>query len=148
MAGDKLLSNVAAKDWWKYSIEFCRSTHEIKDLIVLGESRIAKGIGRIVAITGHDAMEARRIASNFEEERLAKLETELSISTLTKKAFTKRFENIAKDLLKEPKRSKNRFQCGCKVKRRASGYQASHVMYTPYTLKHSLGCLCTFEPSQ
>ena len=73
MAVDKLVSDVAAKDWQNYSIEFCGGTHvdrtgEIKELLVLEESGIAKGIRRIVAITGQDAVAARRVASNFEED--------------------------------------------------------------------------------
>ena len=126
-AVNRLVSDVAAKDWWKYSIEFCGGTHvdrtgEIKELVVLEESRIAKGIRRIVAVTGQGAVEARQVPSSFEEERLVRLErmlfspekenlvketqaelTKLTVSTLTKKSFTKRFEKVAKDFLKEQK---------------------------------------------
>ncbi|KAH6714529.1 tRNA synthetases class II (A)-domain-containing protein [Leptodontidium sp. MPI-SDFR-AT-0119] len=129
MAVDKLVSDVAAKDWWKYSIEFCGGTHvertgEIKELVVLEESGIAKGIRRIVAVTSQTAVEVRRMASNFEEERLAQLErmpfspeketfmketqaelARLTISTLTKKSFTQRSEKVSKDMLKEQKES-------------------------------------------
>ena len=35
-------------------------TGEIKDIIVTEESGIAKGIRRVVAVTGHEAAEARR----------------------------------------------------------------------------------------
>ena len=78
MAIDKLVSDVGAKDWWKYSIEFCGGTHvdrtsEIRELIVLEEFGIAKGIRRIVAVTGQDAVEVRRAAIHF-EERLIRLE--------------------------------------------------------------------------
>jgi len=127
MAVDKLVSDVAAKDWRNYSIEFCGGTHvdrtgEIKELLVLEESGIAKGIRRIVAVTGQDAVAARRVANDFEEERLVRLErmpfsrekeqliketqselAKLTISTLAKKAFTHRFEKVAKDTLKEQK---------------------------------------------
>ena len=44
-------------------------TGEIKDFIVTEESGIAKGIRRVVAVTGHEAAEARR----FGEELTAKL---------------------------------------------------------------------------
>ena len=128
MAIDKLVSDVAAKDWRKCSIEFCGGTHvdrtgEIKELIVLEESGIAKGIRRIVAVTGRDAVKVRQVASNFEEESLVQLErmpfspekeklikeiqaelAKLTIfSSLTKKVFTMRFEKVAKDMLKEQK---------------------------------------------
>ncbi|KAI9767535.1 MAG: Alanine--tRNA ligase [Geoglossum simile] len=64
MSVDKLVSDVAATDWLKYSIEFCGGTHvdrtgEIKELIVLEESGIAKGIRRIVAVTGQNTIEVR-----------------------------------------------------------------------------------------
>ena len=122
-----LISDAAAKDWRKYSIEFCGGTHvdrtgEIKELIILEESGIAKGVRRIVGVTGQDATEVQRVASNFEQERLARLErmpfsiekeklvketqvelAQLTISTLTKKAFRKRFDKVARDLLKEQK---------------------------------------------
>ena len=127
MPVDKLVSDVAAKDWRNYSIEFCGGTHvdrtgEIKELLVLEESGIAKGIRRIVAVTGQDAVAARRDANDFEEERLVRLErmpfshekeqliketqselAKLTISTLSKRAFTSRFEKVAKDTLKEQK---------------------------------------------
>ena len=127
MPVDKLVSDVAAKDWRNYSIEFCGGTHvdrtgEIKELLVLEESGIAKGIRRIVAVTGQDAVAVRRDANDFEEERLVRLErmpfshekeqliketqselAKLTISTLSKRAFTSRFEKVAKDTLKEQK---------------------------------------------
>lgn len=40
-------------------------TGEIKDLVVIEESGIAKGIRRITAVTGHEAAEARRLADAF-----------------------------------------------------------------------------------
>ncbi|KAF2675369.1 putative alanyl-tRNA synthetase [Microthyrium microscopicum] len=122
-----LLRDVKSKDWEKYSIEFCGGTHvertgEIKDLVVLEESGIAKGIRRIVAVTGQDAVAVRTRATTFEEEKLARLERmsfspekeqsakeisvelkNLSISTLTKKAYLKRFEKVTKDLVTEQK---------------------------------------------
>ena len=127
IAVDKLVSDVVAKDWRNYSIEFCGGTHvdrtgEIKELLLLEESGIAKGIRRIVAVSGQDAVAARRVANDFEEERLVRLEkmpfshekeqliketqtelAKLTISTLAKKVFTHRFEKVAKDTLKEQK---------------------------------------------
>lgn len=124
---DQLVSNVGDENWRKHSIEFCGGTHadrtsEIRELVILEESGIAKGVRRIVAVTGQDAMDARRIASSFEAERVAQLErmplsseketfiketqaelAKLSISTLTKKAFTKRLETVAKAIHKEQK---------------------------------------------
>jgi alanyl-tRNA synthetase len=121
-----LVKNTDSKEWESYSIEFCGGTHvertgEIKELIITEESGIAKGIRRIVAVTGHAAAELRAVADLF-EERLAALEKmafsaekdkavkgfgvelgQLTISTLTKKAFVKRFETVSKKILKEQK---------------------------------------------
>jgi alanyl-tRNA synthetase len=126
---DKLTLDVKAPEWQKYSIEFCGGTHvdrtgEIKDLVVLEESGIAKGIRRIVAVTGQDAVDVRTKAAIFEDEKLTRLEklafspekeklvketgaelNSLSISTLTKKGFTKRFEKVSKDLITEQKKA-------------------------------------------
>jgi alanyl-tRNA synthetase len=126
---ENLVKDVKSSDWQKYSIEFCGGTHvdrtgEIKDLVVLEESGIAKGIRRIVAVTGQDAVDVRTKASIFEEEKLDRLEkltfsaekekfiketqtelNHLSISTLTKKAFIKRFEKVAKDTIADQKKA-------------------------------------------
>jgi alanyl-tRNA synthetase len=48
-------------------------TGEIKDFIITEESGIAKGIRRIVAVTGHEAAEVRRIADGL-KARLDQLE--------------------------------------------------------------------------
>ncbi|KAK4692244.1 alanyl-tRNA synthetase, partial [Lecanoromycetidae sp. Uapishka_2] len=127
VAVDKLLLTAPSEDQWKYSIEFCGGTHvdrtiEVKDLVVVEESGIAKGIRRIVAITGQPAVTARRLARLFDEQRLYPLEqmsfsaekenilkdtqaelARLIISTLTKRAFTKRCEKVAMDMLKGQK---------------------------------------------
>jgi alanyl-tRNA synthetase len=123
---ENLLDKAESKDWEKYSIEFCGGTHvertgEIKELIVLEESAIARGIRRIVAVTGQGAADVRTTASIF-EEKLAQLEktqslvekerivktmqlelNNLVISTLTKKTFIKRFDKVKADVLKQQK---------------------------------------------
>lgn len=69
---EELLRDVKNTEWRKVSIEFCGGTHvqktgDIKDLIILEENGIAKGIRRIVAVTGEDAHEVQRIAAEFEK---------------------------------------------------------------------------------
>jgi alanyl-tRNA synthetase len=130
IAIDSLTADASSKDWRKYSVEFCGGTHvertgEIKKLIVLEESGIAKGVRRIIAVTGKEAIQAERVAGTFEEDRLERLERmafspekeklvkeiqaelpKLPISTLTKKTFAKRVEKAVKDMIKEQKEVK------------------------------------------
>lgn len=48
-------------------------TGDIKDFVILEESGIAKGIRRVIAVTGHEAAEAKRVAEVF-KTRLDDLE--------------------------------------------------------------------------
>ncbi|KAF1968968.1 alanyl-tRNA synthetase [Bimuria novae-zelandiae CBS 107.79] len=123
---ENLIADVKNEKWEKLSIEFCGGTHvkstgEIKELVILEESGIAKGIRRIVAVTGQEAYDVQRQASSFEEQ-LARLENlpfspekeaeakktqtelnQLTISALTKNAFRERFAKIQKSILDEQK---------------------------------------------
>ncbi|KAF2808560.1 uncharacterized protein BDZ99DRAFT_446119 [Mytilinidion resinicola] len=123
---EELLSDVKREDWEKVSVEFCGGTHvkqtgEIKELIVLEESGIAKGIRRIVAVTGQTAYEVQREASEF-EQRLVRLEkasystdkeseakklgqdlNNLGISAITKSKFRDRFAKVQKSILDQQK---------------------------------------------
>lgn len=59
--------------WRSTSVEFCGGTHvkstgDIKDLVIIEESGIAKGTRRIVAVTGHEAKEVVRRAKEAEEK--------------------------------------------------------------------------------
>ncbi|KAK9369692.1 tRNA synthetases class II (A)-domain-containing protein [Lipomyces kononenkoae] len=67
---DELLKDVKSTKWQGFSIEFCGGTHvkstgDIKELIIVEESGIAKGIRRIVAVTGNEAHEVQRIAADW-----------------------------------------------------------------------------------
>lgn len=75
---DQVLADVNNEKWEKYSIEFCGGTHvaktgDIKNLVILTEESIAKGIRRIFAVTGTDAEESCRVANEF-DAKLAKVE--------------------------------------------------------------------------
>lgn len=119
---EEILKNVKCPRWRKVSIEFCGGTHvqntgDIKDMIILEESGIAKGIRRIIAVTGEDAHETQRIAHEFgkrldrldamplgpEKEREAKQVqvdlNQLTISTVQKARFRERFAGINKKVL-------------------------------------------------
>ena len=117
---DDILKNPKNPDWRKVSVEFCggthvRSTGDIKDLVVLEESGIAKGIRRIIAVTGNEAHEVQRVADEF-QERLSQLEKKdyspgkdqatkdlggelgrLNISAIRKQQFKTRFNKVVKD---------------------------------------------------
>ena len=123
---EELLANVKNPEWAKVSVEFCGGTHvaktaDIKDLIIIEESGIAKGIRRIIAVTGEDAHHVQRLAEAF-TERLAGLEkmphgpakeqevkttttdlNQLQISAITKSKLRDRFAKIAKAQLEEQK---------------------------------------------
>ena len=68
---DEIAKDVENPRWRSTSIEFCGGTHvartgDIKDFIITEESGIAKGIRRIVAVTGHEAQDVTRVADTFE----------------------------------------------------------------------------------
>lgn len=114
-----LLKTPNSAEWHKISIEFCGGTHvaktgEIKDLVIIEESGIAKGIRRIVAVTGHEAHEVQKIAQEFdaslesaaslpfgaEKEQKAKelgvALKRLSISVLDKQKLNDKFNKLDK----------------------------------------------------
>ena len=111
---DEIAKDIGHPKWRKTSIEFCGGTlvmlsmvthptnHEsrhvaktgdIKDFIITEESGIAKGIRRIVAVTGHEAHEITRLAQLFREkldraELMIGKEKELALKSLTVVSFT------------------------------------------------------------
>ncbi|KAJ3265560.1 Alanine--tRNA ligase, partial [Blyttiomyces sp. JEL0837] len=67
---DEILKDPSNEKWAGSSIEFCGGTHvsrtsDIKTLAILEESSIAKGIRRVVAVTGDAATEANEKADEF-----------------------------------------------------------------------------------
>ncbi|CAK9440079.1 uncharacterized protein LODBEIA_P41790 [Lodderomyces beijingensis] len=124
---EDLLSDPENEEWRSISIEFCGGTHvaktsEIKDLVIIEESGIAKGIRRIVAVTGHDAHAVQRAAKEFESEldaanampngaakegKVKELGTalkKLTISVLDKQKLSDKFNKVdksVKDSLKQ-----------------------------------------------
>ncbi|CCE81569.1 Piso0_002228 [Millerozyma farinosa CBS 7064] len=123
---EDLLKDPSNSQWHKYSIEFCGGTHvaktaEIKHLVIIEESGIAKGIRRIVAVTGNEAYEVQRVAADFEDELKkaselpfgevkqqkakelgVKLKT-LSISVLEKQKLNELFNSLDKSIKDEIK---------------------------------------------
>jgi alanyl-tRNA synthetase len=124
---DDILKNVKDEGWNKVSIEFCggthvRSTGDIKDLIIVEESGIAKGIRRIIAVTGEDAHEVQRVAQEFSgkleklekmpfgapkehEAKILQLElNNLSISAVKKSQLREQFAKTSKEMLDQTKK--------------------------------------------
>ncbi|KAF9249415.1 hypothetical protein DTO027I6_2339 [Penicillium roqueforti] len=116
----------ASKDWWNYSVELCGGAHvdrtgEIKDMVLLEESVIAKGVRRIAAATGQEVQEARQNAARLEEHLVSMEQMSISpekealvkqaqaelatsaISILDKKLFARRLEGSIKEMMKEQK---------------------------------------------
>ncbi|KAK0118112.1 Alanine--tRNA ligase [Cadophora gregata] len=124
---DELLENPTNPKWREVSVEFCGGTHVektglIKDLVIVEESGIAKGIRRIIAYTGDAAHEVQRLAIQF-GKRIETLEqmphgsekeaevksvqndlNQLTISSLTKEELKTRFAKVQKGLLDEQKK--------------------------------------------
>lgn len=123
---EDLIADPKNEKWHNVSIEFCGGTHvaktaEIKDLVIIEESGIAKGIRRIVAVTGNDAAEVQRIASDFDEELENALKIpfgpskearakelgvslkKLTISVLDKQKLNEKFNKLDKSIKDEVK---------------------------------------------
>ncbi|KAI1334112.1 tRNA synthetases class II (A)-domain-containing protein [Xylariaceae sp. FL0016] len=124
---DMLLETPENPEWRKVSVEFCGGTHVdqtgiIKDLVIVEESGIAKGIRRIVAYTGDEAHRVQRDADAFanristiealpfgpEKEVEVKQATvdlnNLVISSLAKDDLKTRFAKVAKSVVDEQKK--------------------------------------------
>ncbi|KAK5002218.1 Alanine--tRNA ligase, partial [Elasticomyces elasticus] len=116
---EELLEDVKNEKWANVSIEFCGGTHvdktgEIKELIILEESGIAKGIRRVIAVTGQDAYDVQRLAQDWteildkldkmpfgaeKEQRSKQLQVELNqltISAVTKSKLREQFNKTLK----------------------------------------------------
>lgn len=123
---DEILKDIKNDRWRGVSLEFCGGTHvaktgDIKELIILEESGIAKGIRRIIAVTGEEALQVQLVAAKFNErlelfekmpispakEQEAKaLSTDLNaltISAVEKSKFRERFGQMHKKVMEAQK---------------------------------------------
>ena len=69
---EEMLNDPSNPKWQESSIEFCGGTHvaktgDIKRFIIMEDNSLAKGIRRIVAVTGDEALQAQRAALEYEK---------------------------------------------------------------------------------
>ncbi|KAJ3116028.1 Alanine--tRNA ligase [Phlyctochytrium bullatum] len=91
---DEVMKNPSSVEWTTSSIEFCGGTHventaDIRNFSILEESSIAKGIRRVIAVTGEEATKAQQTAAEFGKkvdsaQSLVGKELEAALKTLVK----------------------------------------------------------------
>lgn len=102
----EILADPLNPNWKEVSIELCGGTHvqnckEIQSLLILSESAIAKGIRRVVAVTGEEAAKALKYESELNDS-LGKICNDKSSGEgfeESVKAFTKALEEANVSLL-------------------------------------------------
>lgn len=120
MKVDEMLKEPKSKEWRKYSIEFCGGTHVdktliIRELVIIEEGSVSKGVRRITAFTGEAAAEVQSQAAKFEveleklaaiprgpakENHIKELQNQLNglvLQKLAKEKFRTRIGEIQKD---------------------------------------------------
>jgi alanyl-tRNA synthetase len=124
---DMLLETPENPEWRKVSVEFCGGTHVdqtgiMKDMVIVEESGIAKGIRRMVAYTGDAAHAVQRDAEEFgkrideiaalpfgneKEDRVKQMQVDLNalvVSAVTKEDLRNRFGKVSKSVVDEQKK--------------------------------------------
>lgn len=124
---DELIADPSNEKWLNYPIEFCGGTHvsrssDIKFLVITEEGGIAKGIRRIMALTGEEALKTKTVANEFEavldniekmpfgnaKQKALKANTtklgKLIVSILDKESLKSKFNKIDKDVKNELKK--------------------------------------------
>lgn len=102
---ESLLKDPVSQAAFKTSVEFCGGTHlqnigHADQLVIISEEAIAKGIRRIVAVTGQEAYKALRKA-NLLDQKLKSLQTKVenAISSKTNmKVISKEVTDYMEDL--------------------------------------------------
>ncbi|RKP26288.1 alanyl-tRNA synthetase, cytoplasmic [Syncephalis pseudoplumigaleata] len=105
-----LVDDVSRPEWAETSIEFCGGTHvaktgDMKEFVIMEESAIAKGIRRIVAVTGEEAHQASQRAVAYEKQlnelrKLSGAQLDAALKTTSKELDVLAVSAIAKASLR------------------------------------------------
>ncbi|XP_073987836.1 alanine--tRNA ligase, cytoplasmic [Rhodnius prolixus] len=98
----ELINKPESKSALESSVEFCGGTHlhrssHIGDFVITSEEAIAKGIRRIIAITGPEAMKARKHAASL-ESACQILKSAIESKTLNKQSALAAINDHIKDI--------------------------------------------------
>ncbi|MEZ6083740.1 MAG: DHHA1 domain-containing protein [Phycisphaerae bacterium] len=68
-----MLTTPDDEKWMEYSVEYCGGTHvqttsEIEHFVLIGEEGVAKGIRRVVGVTGARALESQQLGQKLQKE--------------------------------------------------------------------------------
>lgn len=106
---DDLLTKPPPSDGREYSVEFCGGTHlkttkHIDQLVIVTEEAIARGIRRVVAVTGPKANECTKKADRLDSDlqdlkrRLVEASTSNNASATVRATFKKEIDQFNKDI--------------------------------------------------
>jgi alanyl-tRNA synthetase len=107
---DEMLKDPSNQKWQETSIEFCGGTHvsktgDIKRFAILEDAALAKGIRRIVAVSGDEAFQAYRAADEFEVavaalKNLEGAELEVSLKSTGKELEIAQLPTVRKNFIR------------------------------------------------
>ncbi|SGY99551.1 BQ5605_C034g11290 [Microbotryum silenes-dioicae] len=108
---DEIQKDLTNPKWRGTSVEFCGGTHvaktgDIKEFVLMEEAGIAKGIRRVIAVTGEEAHQASRLANETEAkyasiEKLSGKARDSALKSFETELATAEIGVVRRDQLKE-----------------------------------------------